>query len=143
MTNNPLSLSNSLDVLLLQNSINKLSNFSKLNSLNTLSTNLNSDLSYSKILEAMKKKVDDEKTLNELSELEEKYQKEMAPIRMFDLFHDTYITNGFFGRSTKKQMRNAKYNAWNSIFSLQAERLNAETQIALKSAIRQTAQKVK
>ena len=143
MTNNPLSLSNSLDVLLLQNSINKLSSFSKLNSLNTLSTNLNSDLSYSKILEAMKKKVDDEKTLNELSELEEKYQKEMAPIRMFDLFHDTYITNGFFGRSTKNKMRNAKYNAWNSIFSLQAERLNAETQIALKSAIRQTAQKVK
>ena len=126
----------SLDSLLMQDTINKL---------NTISSTTVSDLSYAKILEAMKKKVDaeDEKTLSELSALEERYKKEMAPIRMFDLFHDVYINNGFFGTNSKSKLRNAKYNAWGNIFSLQAERVNAQAQIALKNLLQQTAQKIK
>ena len=131
--NNSIYSNYSLDSLLLQSMLN--------NNLSTIS-NAVSDLSYAKILEEMKKKVDDKETLNELSELEEKYQKEMAPIRMFDFFHDTYITNGFFGTTSKSRQRNAKYNTWGDIFSLQAERVSAQTQIALKTALRQTSKKV-
>ena len=132
-------LNSSIDSLLLQSSLSSLSSIQRLNNI----SNISSSQSYSQILEAMKKKVDDEETLEELSALEKKYEEAMAPIRMFDLYHDIYITNGFFGRAAKTKLRNAKYNAWNNIFSLQAERINAETQIALKSALNQAAQKVK
>ena len=133
MIDTSMFLNNSLDSLLLQSSLSSLTSLSKLNSINK---SIGSH-SYSQILEAMKKKVKDDKTLEELSALEEKYEEAMAPIRMFDLYHDIYINNGFFGTSLKAKQRNAKYSAWNNIFSLQAERVNAETQIALKSAIRQ------
>ena len=132
-------LNNSLDSLLFQTS---LSSLSSLNRLNNISNSIGSQ-SYSQILEAMKKKVDDEETLEELSALETKYEEAMAPIRMFDLYHDIYIDNGFFGTESKSKLRKVKYNAWSNIFSLQAERVNAQTQIALKSAINQTAQKLK
>ena len=132
-------LNSSIDSLLLQSSLSSLSSIQRLNNI----SNISSSQSYSQILAAMKKKVDDEKTLEELNSLESKYEEAMAPIRMFDLYHDIYINNGFFGRATKTKLRNAKYNVWNNIFSLQAERINAETQIALKSALNQVAQKVK
>ena len=133
MIDTSMFLNNSLDSLLLQNSLSSLTSLSKLNNINK---SIGSQ-SYSQILEAMKKKVEDEKTLEELSTLEKKYEEAMAPIRMFDLYHDIHITNGFFGTTSKSKQRNAKYNAWNNIFSLQAERVNAEAQIALKSAISQ------
>lgn len=133
MIDTSIFLNNSLDSLLLQSSLSSLTSLSKLNSI----SNSVGSQSYSQILEEMKKKIDDEKTLEELSTLEEKYEKAMAPIRMFDLYHDIHINNGFFGTTSKAKQRKAKYNAWNSIFSLQAERVNAEAQIALKSAMRQ------
>ena len=129
----------SLDSLLLQSSLSSLSSIQRLNNISSIS----GSQSYSQILEAMKKKVNAEETLEELDSLEAKYEEAMAPIRMFDLYHDIYINNGFFGRASKTKLRNAKYNAWNNIFSLQAERINAQTQIALKSALNQAAQKVK
>lgn len=140
MIDNSAFLNSSLDSLLLQSSLSSLNSLNKLKNIKNIS---NSRLSYSQILEAMKKKVDDDKTLEELSTLEKKYEEAMAPIQMFDFFHDIYINNGLFGRATKTKLRNMKYNAWNNIFSLQAERINAETQIALKSALSQTAQKLK
>ena len=134
MVNNSIYSDYSLESLLLQNSLNKL---------NSLSSTTISDLSYAQILNTMKQKVDDEEISNELSALEKQYQEAMAPIRMFDFFHDVYINNGFFGTTSKTRQRNAKYNTWSSIFSLQAERVNAQAQIALKTAINQVAQKVK
>ena len=139
MINNYDLFNNSLDSLMMQSSLSSLSSIQRLNNI----SNISSSQSYSQILEAMKKKVDDEETLEELDSLESKYEEAMAPIRMFDLYHDIYIDNGFFGRATKTKLRNTKYNVWNNIFSLQAERINAETQIALKSALNQVAQKVK
>ena len=139
MINTSAFLNSSLDSLLLQSSLSSLNSLNKLNNIK----NISNSLSYSQILEAMKKKVDDDETLEELSALEKKYEEAMAPIQMFDFYHDIYINNGFFGRATKTKQRNMKYNAWNNIFSLQAERINAETQIALKSAINQTAQNLK
>ena len=131
---------NSLDSLLMKSSLSSLGSLKRLSNINS---NISGSQSYSQILEAMKKKVNDDKTLEELDKLEAKYEEAMAPIRMFDLYHDIYIDNGFFGRATKTKLRNTKYNVWNNIFSLQAERVNAETQIALKSALNQVAQKVK
>ena len=139
MINTSAFLNSSLDSLLLQSSLSSLNSLNKLNNIK----NISNSLSYSQILEAMKKKVDDDETLEELSALEKKYEEAMAPIQMFDFYHDIYINNGFFGRATKTKQRNMKYNAWNNIFSLQAERINAETQIALKSALNQTTQKLK
>ncbi len=139
MINSSAFLNSSLDSLLLQSSLSSLNSLNKLNNIK----NISNSLSYSQILEAMKKKVDDDETLEELSALEKKYEEAMAPIQMFDFYHDIYINNGFFGRATKTKQRNMKYNAWNNIFSLQAERINAETQIALKSALNQTTQKLK
>ncbi len=139
MINTSAFLNSSLDSLLLQSSLSSLNSLNKLNNIK----NISNSLSYSQILEAMKKKVDDDETLEELSALEKKYEEAMAPIQMFDFYHDIYINNGFFGRATKTKQRNMKYNAWNNIFSLQAERISAETQIALKSAINQTAQNLK
>ena len=142
MINNNLYSNSSLDTLLLQSSMN---NLNTINSINNKLTAINNTLSYSSILEAMKKKVDseDKKTLEELNALEKKYEEEMAPIRMFDLFHDMYISNGFFGNNSKSKLRNAKYSMWGNIFSLQAERVRAESQIAIKTALSQQLSKLK
>ena len=151
MIDTSIFFNDSLDSLLMKSSLSSLNSISKLNALNNFSSlsksnnlkSINGSQSYSQILKAMKKKVDDAKTQEELSALESKYEEAMAPIRMFDLYHDIYINNGFFGRVTQSQQRKAKYNVWNNIFSLQAERVNAEAQIALKSALNQAAQKLK
>ena len=142
MLKNTLYSNNSLESLLLQSSM---SNFSNINSLSNKLTAINNTLSYSSILEAMKKKIDtdDQETLNQLNELEEKYEKEMAPIRMFDFFYDTYVSNGFYGRTSKSKLRNSKYSTWGNIFSLQAERVRAQSQIAIQNALKQQISKVK
>ena len=115
---------------------------------NTQSTisNLNTinNLSYADMLKSMKEKLEQktalEKADNEVSELEAKFDKELEQLRtetmIYDMFHDAYITNGIFSSSTKSKLRTQKYNAWNSIFSMQAERFQNQTQIALQTLMR-------
>ena len=77
---------------------------------------------------------------NEISRVEKKFDKEMQQLRtemaIFDLFHDVYVTNGLFSNASKAKLRKQKYSMWNSIFSMQAERVQAQTQIALQTAMR-------
>ena len=115
---------------------------------NTQSTisNLNTinNLSYADMLKSMKEKLEQktalEKADNEVAELEAKFDKELEQLRtetmIYDMFHDAYITNGIFSSRTKSKLRTQKYNAWNSIFSMQAERLQNQTQIALQTLMR-------
>ena len=130
MLKNTIYSANSLETLLVQNSLN---NSSKI-----------SDISYSDILQSIKdtleKKNSIDKADDEVAEFEKKFDKEMQQLRtemaIFDLFHDVYVTNGLFSNASKAKLRKQKYSMWNSIFSMQAERVQAQTQIALQTAMR-------
>lgn len=138
MNSNSIYSTNSLDSLLL--SVKRTANtLSLLNSV----TGSNKNLSYAEILKSTKKSVETKESEDKLTALEEKYQKEMEQLKMFDLFYDIYVSNGIFGNNSKARLRSAKYNAWGNIFSMQAERVSIETQIATQSAIRQQLLKVK
>ena len=130
MLKNTIYSANSLETLLVQNSLN---NSSKI-----------SDISYADILQSIKdaleKKNSIDKADDEVAEFENKFDKEMQQLRtemaIFDLFHDVYVTNGLFSNASKAKLRKQKYSMWNSIFSMQAERVQAQTQIALQTAMR-------
>ena len=130
MLKNTIYSANSLETLLVQNSLN---NSRKI-----------SDISYADILQSIKdtleKKNSIDKADDEVAEFENKFDKEMQQLRtemaIFDLFHDVYVTNGLFSNASKAKLRKQKYSMWNSIFSMQAERVQAQTQIALQTAMR-------
>ena len=140
MLKNSIYSTNSLETFLLQNSLQ-----SSLNSLNNISSG---NLSYADMLKSMKEKLEQktalEKADNEVAELEAKFDKELEQLRnetmIYDMFHDAYITNGIFSKS---KLRTQKYNAWNSIFSMQAERFQNQTQIALQTLMRRQLNTVK
>ena len=143
MLKNSIYSTNSLETFLLQNSLQ-----SSLNSLNNISSG---NLSYADMLKSMKEKLEQktalEKADNEVAELEAKFDKELEQLRnetmIYDMFHDAYITNGIFSNSSKSKLRTQKYNAWNSIFSMQAERFQNQTQIALQTLMRRQLNTVK
>lgn len=143
MLKNSIYSTNSLETLLLQNSLQ-----SSLNSLNNISS---SKLSYADMLKTMKEKLEQKTALdkadNEVAELEAKFDKELEQLRtetmIYDMFHDAYITNGIFSNASKSKLRTQKYNAWNSIFSMQAERFQNQTQIALQTLMRRQLNTVK
>ena len=130
MLKNTIYSANSLETLLVQNSLN---NSSKI-----------SDISYADILQSIKDTLEKKNSLDkaddEVAEFEKKFDKEMQQLRtemaIFDLFHDVYVTNGLFSNASKAKLRKQKYSMWNSIFSMQAERVQAQTQIALQTAMR-------
>ena len=130
MLKNTIYSANSLETLLVQNSLN---NYSKI-----------SDISYADILQSIKDTLEKKNSLDkaddEVAEFEKKFDKEMQQLRtemaIFDLFHDVYVTNGLFSNASKAKLRKQKYSMWNSIFSMQAERVQAQTQIALQTAMR-------
>ncbi|MBR1729261.1 MAG: hypothetical protein IJ728_07045 [Selenomonadaceae bacterium] len=120
------------------------------NSLNTLSTLTGQKNSYDEILKEMKKKfavVTDQDEVNEVDEAFKNYDEELKKFQqemmIFDMFHDTYITNGFYGRTSKTNFRNSNYDSWGNIFSLQAERLGNQTKIAVQTMLKQQLQKLK
>ena len=133
MLKNTIYSTNSLETLLLQNS---------LNNTNTISTN--SSISYADMLQSIKDKLEKknalEKADDEVAELEAKFDKEMQQLRtetaIYDMFHNAYITNGLFSNASKSRLRAQKYSMWNNIFSMQAERFQAQTQIAIQTALR-------
>ena len=133
MLKNTIYSTNSLETLLLQNS---------LNNTNTISTN--SSISYADMLQSIKDRLEKknalEKADNEVAELEAKFDKEMQQLRtetaIYDMFHNAYITNGLFSNASKSRLRAQKYSMWNNIFSMQAERFQAQTQIAIQTALR-------
>ena len=131
MLKNNIYSTNSLETLLLQSSST---------ALNTISS---SSVSYDTILQSMKETLERktalEKADNEVSELEAKFDKELQQLRtetaIYDMFHNAYITNGLFNNTSKSKLRTQKYSMWNSIFSMQAERFKAQTQIAIQTAL--------
>ena len=131
MLKNNIYSTNSLETLLLQ---------SPSTALNTISS---SSVSYDTILQSMKETLERktalEKADNEVSELEAKFDKELQQLRtetaIYDMFHNAYITNGLFNNTSKSKLRTQKYSMWNSIFSMQAERFKAQTQIAIQTAL--------
>ena len=131
MLKNNIYSTNSLETLLLQSSST---------ALNTISS---SSVSYDTILQSMKETLERktalEKADNEVSELEAKFDKELQQLRtetaIYDMFHNAYITNGLFSNASKSKLRTQKYSMWNSIFSMQAERFKAQTQIAIQTAL--------
>ena len=133
MLKNTIYSTNSLETFLLQNS---------LNNTNTISTN--SSISYADMLQSIKDRLEKknalEKADNEVAELEAKFDKEMQQLRtetaIYDMFHNAYITNGLFSNASKSRLRAQKYSMWNNIFSMQAERFQAQTQIAIQTALR-------
>lgn len=133
MLKNTIYSTNSLETLLLQNS---------LNNTNTISTN--SSISYADMLQSIKDRLEKknalEKADDEVAELEAKFDKEMQQLRtetaIYDMFHNAYITNGLFSNASKSRLRAQKYSMWNNIFSMQAERFQAQTQIAIQTALR-------
>ena len=133
MLKNTISSTDSLEALLLQNS---------LSNVNTIS-NINNN-SYLNMLQSIKDRLERknalEKADDEISELENRFEKELQQLRtetaIYDMFHDVYITNGLFSNASKSKSRARKYSMWNSIFSMQAERVQAQTQIAIQTSMR-------
>ncbi len=99
--------------------------------------------SYLDILKSMQNKINSktETDKEEVSNIFDKYDKELEKFNnemmIYDMFHSAYITNGFFGSNVKSRLRNSYYNAWGNIFSMQAERVRAQSQIAIQTALRQ------
>ncbi len=130
---------NSLESLLknVQSTVNNLSLLNNLNGTN--------NLNYAAIFRAMKDSLEKNSEKNnsndEITELETQYEKEMRQFQnemmIYDMYHDAYITNGFFKNYSKTKQRQQKYAAWGNIFSMQAERFQAQTQIAIQNTLRQ------
>ena len=133
MLKNTIYSTNSLETFLLQNSLN-----------NTNAISTSSSISYADMLQSIKDRLEKknalEKSDNEVAELEAKFDKEMQQLRtetaIYDMFHNAYITNGLFSNASKSRLRAQKYSMWNNIFSMQAERFQAQTQIAIQTALR-------
>ena len=133
MLKNTIYSTNSLETFLLQNSLN-----------NTNAISTSSSISYADMLQSIKDRLEKknalEKADNEVAELEAKFDKEMQQLRtetaIYDMFHNAYITNGLFSNASKSRLRAQKYSMWNNIFSMQAERFQAQTQIAIQTALR-------
>ena len=132
MLKNTIYSTNSLEALLLQNSVS-----------NTNTFNVNSGISYADMLQSIKDRLEKksaiEKADDEVTKLEAKFDKELQQLRnemaIYDMFHNAYITNGLFSNASKSKLRAQKYSMWSNIFSMQAERFQAQTQIAMQTAL--------
>ena len=127
------------------NSLIDLNNTGSISSLSRISISSTKTLSYADTLKLMKKQIEDktEQKLSDNEEMQAKYEEAAKQAEefdrinlLFDLMH-TFNTSGIYSTKNKN-----KSSMWGNIFSLQAERLNAQSQIAIQTALRQQLNKL-
>ena len=127
------------------NSLIDLNSVGNINSLSRISISSTKTLSYADTLKLMKKQIEDktDQKLSDNEEMQEKYEEAVKQAEefdrinlLFDLMH-TFNTSGIYSTKNKN-----KSSMWGNIFSLQAERVNAQSQIAIQTALRQQLNKL-
>lgn len=127
------------------NSFIDLNSVGNINSLSRISISSTKTLSYVDTLKLMQKQIENEtgQKLSDNEEMQAKYEEAVKQAEefdrinlLFDLMHK-FNTSGIYSTKNKN-----KSSMWGNIFSLQAERVNAQSQIAIQTTLRQRLNKL-